>query len=77
MAFGGDSSGLSFDADFYVKECLKAMIVKAPWGETNDVFLISINDDLGKALETIVPRAFNTEDGSDTETNLEKEPTSS
>lgn len=58
MAFGGQTEGMSFDADYYVKECLKAMIVKAPWGETNDVFLISINDELGKALEEIVPKAF-------------------
>ena len=27
MAFGGQTEGMSFDADFYVKECLKAMIV--------------------------------------------------
>ena len=80
MAFGGQTEGMSFDADYYVKECLKAMIVEAPWGETTDVFLISINDELGKALESIVPRAFGDgdedEDTSSLE-NLNEEPTSS
>jgi hypothetical protein len=72
MAFGGKSDGMSFDADFYVKECLKAMVVKAPWGETNDVFLISITDELGKALEALVPKAFENSD-EDEETELKKE----
>ena len=79
MAFGGQTEGMSFDADYYVKECLKAMIVEAPWGKTTDVFLISINDELGKALESIVPRAFgdaDTDEETSTE-NLEEEPTSS
>jgi hypothetical protein len=81
MAFGGQTEGMSFDADYYVKECLKAMIVEAPWGKTTDVFLIGINDELGKALETIVPRAFGDadDDGDEVETteNLNEEPTSS
>ena len=81
MAFGGQTEGMSFDADYYVKECLKAMIVEAPWGKTTDVFLIGINDELGKALETIVPRAFGdaVDSGDEIETmeNLKEEPTSS
>ena len=81
MAFGGQTEGMSFDADYYVKECLKAMIVEAPWGKTTDVFLIGINDELGKALETIVPRAFGDTDEAgdevDTAENLNEEPTSS
>ena len=81
MAFGGQTEGMSFDADYYVKECLKAMIVDAPWGKTTDVFLIGINDELGKALETIVPRAFGDTDEAgdevDTAENLNEEPTSS
>ena len=81
MAFGGQTEGMSFDADYYVKECLKAMIVEAPWGKTTDVFLIGINDELGKALETIVPRAFGDSDEAgdevDTAENLNEEPTSS
>ena len=74
MAFGG-TDGMSFNADYYVKECLKAMIVSAPWGETNDTFLISINDELGKALEALVPQAFGRDEDSDgTEENeLKKE----
>ena len=81
MAFGGQTEGMSFDADYYVKECLKAMIVEAPWGKTTDVFLIGINDELGKAFETIVPRAFGDADDSgdeiETMENLKEEPTSS
>jgi len=80
MAFGGQTEGMSFDADFYVKECLKAMIVEAPWGKTTDVFLIGINDELGKALENIVPRAFGDADDSEDEDsaeNLKEEPASS
>lgn len=72
MAFGGKTDGMSFDADFYVKECLKAMLVKAPWGETNDVFLISITDELGRALEALVPKAFETSE-EDEEAELKKE----
>ena len=80
MAFGGQTEGMSFDADYYVKECLKAMIVDAPWGKTTDVFLISINDELGKALEELVPRAFGGDDEDDTDEsmeNLKEEPASS
>jgi len=78
MAFGGKVEGMSFDADYYVKECLKAMIVEAPWGDTTDVFLISINDELGKALESIVPRAFGDGDeDEETTENLSEESTSS
>jgi hypothetical protein len=80
MAFGGKTEGMSFDADYYVKECLKAMIVEAPWGKTNDTFLISINDELGKALEVLVPRAFGSEDDDDENEsmeNLKEEPASS
>ena len=58
MAFGGQTEGMSFDADYYVKECLKAMIVDAPWGKTTEAFLISIDARLGTALESLVPKAF-------------------
>ena len=79
MAFGGKTEGMSFDADFYVKECLKSMIVKAPWGETTDTFLISITDELGKALEALVPQAFGGDEDSDgtNENTLKKESASS
>ena len=41
------------------------MIVKAPWGPTTESFLVSIDERLGKALETIVPSAFDQENASD------------
>jgi len=61
MKFGGGSGSMTFDADEYVKESLKAILVEAPWGKTTDTFLISINEKLGRALETLVPKAFEDE----------------
>tara|TARA_R110002020_G_scaffold474949_1_gene708069 strand:+ start:2239 stop:2631 length:393 start_codon:yes stop_codon:yes gene_type:complete len=52
------AGGSSFDGDLYVRECLKAMIVDAPWGRTTEAFLVSIDSRLGGALESIVPKAF-------------------
>jgi len=49
---------VGFDMDTYMRETLKAMIVEAPWGATNDMFLMSINQHLGKALEELIPSAF-------------------
>ena len=49
---------VGFDMDTYMRETLKAMIVEAPWGVTNDMFLMSIDQHLGKALEEIIPSAF-------------------
>ena len=52
-----DTAGrLIFDGDYYLRECLKYMIVEAPWGITSDIFLSQINDILGAALETLVPK---------------------
>ena len=51
----------SFDGDGYVRECLKEMIVEAPWGKTTETFLISIDNRLGSALEALVPSAFDNE----------------
>ena len=54
-----DTSGnTSFSADGYVRDCLKEMIVEAPWGRTTEALLLSFDDRLGTALETIVPKAF-------------------
>tara|TARA_R110002020_G_scaffold449329_2_gene662422 strand:- start:341 stop:733 length:393 start_codon:yes stop_codon:yes gene_type:complete len=54
-----DASGqTSFSADGYVRDCLKEMIVDAPWGRTTETLLLSFDDRLGAALETIVPKAF-------------------
>ena len=51
-----------FNGDIYVRECLKEMIVDAPWGRTTEAFLLSIDERLGGALETLVPSAFTGED---------------
>ena len=53
----------SFGGDTYVRECLKEMIIDAPWGKTTEAFLLSIDERLGGALEKLVPQAFTTEDG--------------
>ena len=53
-----DGNQTSFNADVYVRECLKEMILEAPWGRTTEAFLVSIDERLGSALETLVPNAF-------------------
>jgi len=57
----GDGSAVEFDGDKYVRECLKLMLVHAPWGVTDDKFLASIDARLGSALEALVPKAFGDE----------------
>lgn len=58
---GGNTN---FNGDLYVRECLKEMIIEAPWGRTTEAFLVSIDERLGGALESIVPKAFGSaEDG--------------
>ena len=54
-----ESGNTVFDADLYMRESLKYMIVEAPWGATNDVFLSQVDMALGTALESIVPKANN------------------
>ena len=54
----GSKGEQSFDGDLYIKECLKEMIVEAPWGKTTESFLITIDERLGAALESLVPQAF-------------------
>tara|TARA_R110002020_G_scaffold263219_2_gene477599 strand:+ start:608 stop:1048 length:441 start_codon:yes stop_codon:yes gene_type:complete len=56
-----------FDGDLYVRECLKEMILTAPWGKTTELFLISIDARLGNVLESIVPNAFGSDMSSDIE----------
>lgn len=58
----------SFDGDTYVRMCLREMVVDAPWGKTTEVFLLSIDERLGTALENLVPKAF----GSDTTGGLDQ-----
>jgi|TARA_R100000781_G_scaffold115007_1_gene88407 hypothetical protein len=48
--------GTSFDGDAYVKSYLKEYIIEAPWGKTTEAFLVSIDERLGRALETLVPK---------------------
>ena len=58
-----DSDGNTvFDGDAYVRECLKEMLIAAPWGKTSELFLISIDERLGNVLEQIVPQAFSGSD---------------
>ena len=69
-----DSGGSTvFDGDAYVRECLKEVIVEAPWGRTTESFLISIDHRLGGLLETLVPKAFDEEEGVDIN-KIKKEP---
>ena len=59
-----DSSGkTAFDGVKYMNDCLKEIIVDAPWGKTTEAYLFSINAELGTALETLVPKAFGEEQG--------------
>ncbi len=53
MQIKGNSES-SFDGALYVREVLKVIIIEAPWGKTNDLFLSSIDTRLGQALETLV-----------------------
>lgn len=65
----------SFSADGYVRDCLKEMLVEAPWGRTTEAILLSFDSKLGAALEKLVPKAFgddDTEDGLDVD-KLKKE----
>ena len=70
MTWDGDG-GTKFDGDTYVRECLKEMIIDAPWGKTSELFLMSIDERLGNVLETLVPSAFVTDVVGDVE-NLEE-----
>ena len=62
----------SFDGDKYRRECLKEILVEAPWGPTTEAFLVSIDDRLGTALEKIVPNAFG-DKGGQTPDEIKKE----
>lgn len=57
--FNYETNGaVQFDFDKYMKTMLCEMIVSAPWGETNFIFLNKIKADFGKELEKLVPKAF-------------------
>jgi hypothetical protein len=63
LKFGADGA-TGFDGDIYVRNCLKEILVDAPWGRTTEAFLLTIDERLGTALERLVPKAFGGE-GSD------------
>ena len=48
----------AFDGDLYIRNCLREMLVEAPWGRTTESFLLSIDYKLGSVLEELVPKAF-------------------
>ena len=54
----GANGETGFNADTYVRSCLKEMVIDAPWGRTTEAFLLSIDERLGAALEALVPKAF-------------------
>lgn len=50
---------VGFDHERYQREALKMIIKDAPWGPTNDMFLMTLDDSpLTDALATLVPDAF-------------------
>jgi len=53
-----DKGEARFNIDRYNKECLCYAIVKAPWGETDNIFLTSVDDQLGAQLQKLVPSPF-------------------
>ena len=67
LTFGADG-GTGFDGDGYVRNCLKEMLVDAPWGRTTEAFLLTIDERLGTALEELVPKAFASDDTVDIDT---------
>ena len=61
LKFGADGA-TGFDGDGYVRNCLKEILLEAPWGRTTEAFLLTIDERLGTALETLVPKAFGADD---------------
>lgn len=57
-----DDGKTQFDGQGYYNECLKQMIIEAPWGETTDLFLLQVGEHLGGALEKIVPSTTGNKD---------------
>ena len=44
-----------FDLHTFYTQCLKEIIVDAPWGETNDIILLQVTQELGYQLEQLIP----------------------
>ena len=73
LSLSWDSEGHTrFDGNLYLSECLKYMIVEAPWGKTDDIFLIQVGNQLGHALEKMVPKAFGDQSSNISQTDLKK-----
>jgi len=53
-AYSKDGEG-KFNLDHYNKECLKYMIIEAPWGKTDHIFLSEIDEVLGDKLSKLIP----------------------
>lgn len=60
--FNSKTNSSHFDVQTYNNTCLQEMIVEAPWGETNTMFLLQVGNELGSALEKIVPALSEDED---------------
>jgi hypothetical protein len=73
LTFGAEGTS-GFDGDSYVRNCLKEVLVEAPWGRTTEAFLLTIDDRLGSALEALVPKAFGNDDANSVDIeNVKKE----
>lgn len=57
MSYSSDGE-VKFNWDRFNKECLTYMIVQAPWGKTDNMFLTSIDDELGNQLQRLIPAPF-------------------
>ena len=49
------TQSVQFDMLSYISASLEDIIVDAPWGNTNAIFMATIGPELGAALETLVP----------------------
>ena len=54
--FDSQSSSSSFNVQHYNSACLQEIIVEAPWGNTDAMFLAQVGPELGEALEALVPK---------------------
>jgi hypothetical protein len=57
VSFDESNKKTTFDGQHYINECLKLMITEAPWGETSETFLLTVEKCLGDELEKLVPSA--------------------
>ena len=72
MAINPITNEFGFSIPEYINNCLKSMILEAPWGETNDMFLLQVGPELGAALERVIPSLNTPEVSSDVVEKLKK-----